>query len=155
MSIRALSWVFEHSEVAHRGDLLVLLVLADHAHDDGTGAYPSVMTIARKARLSERGAQYALRRLEKVGAIVSVGVNLQTKTVEYRLLLGGALTAPVQSEAQGGAVSNTEGCTPLHPNRHEPSVNRHTPPTPPRGERKTRASRRMRPGFSYDDAVSA
>ncbi len=47
MSVRVLSWVFDHSPVEHRGDLLVLLVLADHAHDDGTRAFPSVETIAR------------------------------------------------------------------------------------------------------------
>lgn len=47
MSVKVSSWVWEHSPVS-RGDLLVLVALADHAQDNGAGAYPSVATIAGK-----------------------------------------------------------------------------------------------------------
>ncbi len=115
MSVRVLSWVFDHSDVKHRDDLLVLLVLADHAHDDGTSAYPSVETIARKARLSRRGTFDALKRLTAQGALMREGKGPRG-TVCYRITmpntvqpLHGAAIAPVQSAAQEGAVTSTQG----------------------------------------------
>ena len=59
--------VWEYS-TARRGDLLVLQALADFAHDDGI-AWPSVETLARKARLSVRQTQYAIRRLVRSGEL--------------------------------------------------------------------------------------
>ncbi|QEC49662.1 hypothetical protein FSW04_20160 [Baekduia soli] len=89
MSVRVMSWVFDHSDVEHRGDLLVLLVLADHAHDDGTSAFPSVATIGKKARLTRRGAQLALRRLEASGAIAKdEATNTPRGTVSYSIRMG-------------------------------------------------------------------
>jgi hypothetical protein len=55
--------VWEHAPVAE-GELLVLLAIADHASDDGTNAWPSKATLAKKARLSERRVQAILRSLE-------------------------------------------------------------------------------------------
>lgn len=69
MSERVVSWVLNCSPVEHRGDLLVLLALAHYARDDGAGAHPSVALVAEHARLSRRGAQLALRRLEAANAI--------------------------------------------------------------------------------------
>jgi Helix-turn-helix domain len=43
---------------------LVLLAMADHARDDGTGCYPSIETLARKTSQSRRGVQKILRRLQ-------------------------------------------------------------------------------------------
>lgn len=55
--------VWEHSQ--HKGSaLLLLLAIADHAHDDGRGAYPSVAALARKIRMSERQVQRILQLLE-------------------------------------------------------------------------------------------
>lgn len=67
-----MSWVLRHSE-AQLGDRLVLLVLADHAREDGTGAWPSLETIAHQSRLSERQARRCLRNLEQSGEIVETG----------------------------------------------------------------------------------
>lgn len=52
-------------------DKMVLLVIADHASDDGTNSYPSVGTIARKSSMSARNVQRCLSRLEGQG-IVSI-----------------------------------------------------------------------------------
>lgn len=137
MSVRVTSWIWEHSPVEHRGDLLVLLVLADHAQDDGAGAYPSVGTIARKARLSERGARLALRNLEAGEAIQRIGRG-PTGTFVYRVSMGGqplppAATAPGSGLPEGGH-SATENLPLTAP---EPSltVKEPTPPTPPTGGR--------------------
>jgi hypothetical protein len=80
MSVHVIAWVLHHSK-ARLGDRLVLLVLADKANDDGTGAWPSVRTIAREARMSVRAVQYSLRRLERAGAIVETGTSGHGTTV--------------------------------------------------------------------------
>ncbi len=68
MSAHVVAWVLDHSP-ATLGSRLVLIVLAEHAGPDGRNAYPSVNTIARRARLSRRSVQYALRELENLGCI--------------------------------------------------------------------------------------
>jgi hypothetical protein len=116
VSVRVMSWVLEHSPVTHRGDLLVQIVLADHAHDDGTSAYPSVDTLAKRARLSRRGVFDALARLKDADMIVADGHGPRG-VVAYRLVMSdppvqplhGATAAPVQSAAPGGAVTSAEG----------------------------------------------
>ena len=105
-----MSWVLRHSEVAGT-DRLVLLVLADHAKEDGTAAWPSVATIAREARAGERTVQYSLRRLEEAGAIRRAGLHRMEGqrhgTYVYDVLMG-ADSAPldnprVQAETPKGA----------------------------------------------------
>lgn len=112
MSVRVMSWVFDHSTVRHRGDLLVLLVLADHAHEDGTSAFPSVDTIAAKARLTRRGAQLALRRLEAECAIAREEHRGPKGTTSYRVLMTGEVTS--QRSHFTGEVSDTGGRTESH-----------------------------------------
>lgn len=92
MSVHVSSWVLRHSE-AKLGARLVLLVIADHASDDGTRSWCSVDTIGREARLSRRATQDALRRLEADGAIVETGKG-PNGTHEYRVIMGGADSAP-------------------------------------------------------------
>lgn len=63
MSVRVMSQIWEHAPV-ESGELLVLLAIADHCDDQGRNAWPSVETLARKARLSTRRVQQILRSLE-------------------------------------------------------------------------------------------
>lgn len=125
MSVHAISWVLRHSDESVPGRRLVLLVLADKADDDGTNAYPSVATIARETRMSERGVQYALRALEADGRIKKLGTHPTYGTTEYRVLMGGGATiAPVQRQQgcnlrQGGVQSATEPGAQIAP---EPSL---------------------------------
>lgn len=67
--------MLRHSPVDTAGHRLVLIALADKANDDGTGAYPSVATLARETRQSERNVQYALRALEQGGHIAAAGTS--------------------------------------------------------------------------------
>lgn len=92
MSVHVSSWVLQHSE-AKLGARLVLLVIADHASDDGTRSWCSVDTLGREARLSRRATQDALRRLEADGAIIETGTGPKG-THEYRVVMGGADSAP-------------------------------------------------------------
>lgn len=67
MSVKAISWVFEHSR--SRGiDRLVLLALADAANDQGT-AWPSLTTIARKAGIDRRTVSRTIARLVELGEL--------------------------------------------------------------------------------------
>jgi hypothetical protein len=103
MSVHVMDWVLRHSE-EKLGRRLVLLVLADHANTDGTGAWPSVDTIAREARLSRRQTQTCLRELVKSGAIAEAGTSAQGTRI-YDVLMGGADSAP---RAESGAGEGAE-----------------------------------------------
>jgi hypothetical protein len=49
---------------------LVLLAMADHARDDGTGCYPSIRLLAQKTSQTRRGVQKIVARLESRGLLV-------------------------------------------------------------------------------------
>ena len=63
-----MSQVWEDARIQSQPELLVLLALADHARDDGV-CWPSIRTIAAKARVEERSAQRILRRLIEKGLV--------------------------------------------------------------------------------------
>lgn len=115
MSIRVVDWVLRESP-ATQGRRLVLIALADTADDDGGDTYPSVETVASKARLSVRATKYALKQLRESGAIVDCGPS-KYGTRTYRIVMEGADFAPpggaerdvegVQSTTPGGAKSDT------------------------------------------------
>jgi Helix-turn-helix domain len=87
LSIKVISQVFELAVTAT--EKIVLLALADHAHDDGTRAYPSVALLTRKTSLSRRGVQTVLRRLERKGLIMPTEhlAGGRKGTTEYRFTL--------------------------------------------------------------------
>jgi Helix-turn-helix domain len=102
MSVKAMVWVLEHSDET-LGRRLVLLALADKANDDGTGAWPSVETLARSARLSTRQVQRCLRDLERSGAIVREGTS-SYGTTQWGVNMSGR-------QSVGGDISDREGAT--------------------------------------------
>ena len=119
MSVHVLSWVLRESE-AKLGDRLVLLVLADHAKEDGTSAWPSVDTISVQSRLTRRQVQRCLRNLEEAGRIKQTGKS-RAGTSIYTVLgyphRGDNMTPP-------GGTSTTSGgdrITP-DPSLEQPSV---------------------------------
>lgn len=68
MSVQSISRVWAHS--MHKGSALVLmLAIADFAHDDGSGAFPSLVTLAKKTRLTRRHTQRLLREVERSGEV--------------------------------------------------------------------------------------
>jgi len=69
MSVQAMSWVIEKS--GQKGsNLLVLLMIANHANTAGVNAYPAVTTLAAESRLTERGVRYILAKLERSSEVV-------------------------------------------------------------------------------------
>jgi hypothetical protein len=80
-----MSWVLRNSD-ARLGDRLVLLVLADHAKEDGSSAWPSVLTIAVEARMSTKQVQRCLANLKRDGRIVATGRS-RSGTHIYRITM--------------------------------------------------------------------
>jgi hypothetical protein len=69
VSVQAWSWVIEKS--SQKGsNLLVLLMIANHADTTGRNAYPAVTTLAGESRLSERGVRYIIAKLESSSELV-------------------------------------------------------------------------------------
>ena len=73
----------------------VLAALADHADQRKLTCWPSVETLGRETRVSERGVRYALRSLEAIGAIFTERSRGRTSSV-YRLAIPAnhAISAP-------------------------------------------------------------
>lgn len=125
MSIVALSWVLRNSE-ATLGNRLTLIALAEFAHDDGSEARPSIQTLMERTRLSQRSVQYALRSLEKEGAIEKIGVSSRGCNV-YRVVMDqGADSAP-----PGGAIHDNGGVQPTAPDPSLEPLQASTPPVVP------------------------
>ena len=112
LSVQAISWVLTHSK-SKLGARLVLLSIANHARDDGTGAWPSIATLTKESLMSEREVRYCLRSLERCGELQTqircgpYGTNM------YSLpQMVGAKSAPCRDE--GGAICNTNRGNLLH-----------------------------------------
>jgi len=84
MSIRATKWALDHSAAESPLEVAILVALADFADDDGASVFPSVETLARRARCSRRSAERALRALRDRGVIKPVGTS-KLRTRLYRL----------------------------------------------------------------------
>ena len=70
MSFQASSWALRDAPVG--GDMtarMLLMVLAEFANPDGRGAYPSVETMSKLMRKSERTVRANLAKLEDMGVI--------------------------------------------------------------------------------------
>lgn len=78
MSIKCMNYVWEQSQTKG-ADRLMLLAIADSCNDDGEWA-PGVARLAEKCGVTDRAAQYTLRRLEDQGELaVLAGEGFPTK----------------------------------------------------------------------------
>lgn len=85
MSIRIMTQVWE-SGPEDRGELLVLLALADFANDKGE-CWPSVASIAQKARMTPRSVQRICHELVAQGRL-TIGPNAARKGCNlYKIIL--------------------------------------------------------------------
>jgi hypothetical protein len=71
VSLQALLWALNDAPCEDHAAVLVLLALADNAAEDGSGAGPSIATMAQRARCSTRTVQRHLRTLEDAGLIAN------------------------------------------------------------------------------------
>jgi hypothetical protein len=136
VSVKVTTWVWEHSR--SRGPArLVLLAIADNAHDDGAQAWPSITTLIRKTGHVERTVQEALKALQELGEL-EIDYNGGPRRCNlYRVVMGTpAGDAPPQEMHPAGDAGVQEvhpypagdaGVTPqeMHPEPSiEPSRNR-------------------------------
>lgn len=98
----------------------MLIALADYAHDDGTKAFPAIDTLAAHSRLSRRGVQAALRKLEQDGHIIRTG-QTKTGTHVYSIVGMGGEGTTSQETARGEADALITSRTSPNPFK-EPSV---------------------------------
>jgi Helix-turn-helix domain len=103
-----MSQVWEDARIQSQPELLLLLALADHARDDGV-CWPSIRTIAAKARVEERSAQRIIRRLIEKGLveIVTKGGCIDGHNVPNRYKVKGGDPALPHGPTEGhqGATS--------------------------------------------------
>lgn len=100
MSVKLMGQVWE-LDLGHR-EQSVLLVMADHAHDDGTKCFPSVGRIAWKTGYSRRPVQEALASLRAAGLLVQVAEGGgRGRATEYTICLeAGRPKAPYTNSAE-------------------------------------------------------
>jgi len=105
LSIKIMSAVWE-SGPPDKAEILVLLAIADYCNDDGE-CWPAVSSIARKARMTERGVQKISARLCEIGWL----------EIDYRM---------------GRKGCNLYRITPnpIHPERGSPRTPEHETPNP-------------------------
>ncbi|MET7399151.1 helix-turn-helix domain-containing protein [Dactylosporangium sp. NPDC005572] len=145
MSVLASSWVWRHAQAGGTA-LIVLLAIADHADDDGVG-FPSIPTLAAKARLDERTIQRIIRRLVGAGQLrILDGTAGGRRSNTYQLVMDrteAISTPPADCHpgdsppvAESGHPSPGEIATPApaescRPNIIQPSSNRRGAALPP------------------------
>lgn len=90
MSIRVMTDVWAYADCSG-GELLVLLALADFSDDNGRNIYPSMPTLAQKARLSVKQARRVVQNLVKLNLVEIVEVGGwdrgRNRSNSYRIIL--------------------------------------------------------------------
>lgn len=128
MSVRLMGAVFDLDVPGP--EKLVLLAMADHARDDGTGCYPSMDTLARKTSQSRRGVQKIMRRLEQKGLIKPSKLSRGRVTTEYEITITnrepGSLLPISQPRTAGHPTANGSAFN-REPGSPEPKQNRKEP----------------------------
>jgi len=183
MSVRVWNLVWESSR--HGGtELLMMLAIADHADARGV-AWPSVPTLAKRCRMSDRNANHLLAKLAVSGELEIQRNAGPRGTNLYRVTLAAGKgvkptsppepaqplkpTSPPHPEvhftpeahvtlkpvAAGGEAGSSK---PLKPTSPEPSLNRQEPSEekpPTRVKAKTQKQRQEMPLRDWLDAVQA
>lgn len=114
---------------------LVAVRLGDHAHPDGTNAYPSIARLREDTGLSERAIQGAIQRLVQKGAIRRDGCHGQWRTNRYVVVLDPAGDAPPHDVHPAGDAPPQQ----VHPHPAPPA------PTPPHDVHPTPAAGAPKP----------
>lgn len=128
MSITVMSQVWEHSQQSG-SSLLLLLAIADYSNEDGE-AWPSVPTLAKKCRVSERRIQQMLRTLQDAGELIITDDRRYGKMSNtFRIVISATVkpTSPMKSNGEAHFTVNGEAhFTPtVKPTSPNPSFNHH------------------------------
>jgi hypothetical protein len=131
MSIKLMTKVWEHGP-EDRTETIVLLALADRANDDGSSCFPSIADVAQRSRLSRRGTQKVIRRLEDKGFLTVDENSGPGGTNNYQLhpaqLEGRTECTGGEPDSPGGEPDDEKGRTRFARNHQEPPDNREGAP---------------------------
>jgi hypothetical protein len=159
MSIKVMSWVWDHSR-SKKIPRLVLLAIADCANDEGRDAYPSMAKLVQKTGVTERAVQTAILELSKLGELVVNRNGGPSGCNRYRVIMSAPPKAPTPAESAPpqnlhpaeSAVSQTEEA----PQVSTPNPAESAPPrrkcTPPQNLRHPPAE--SAPGTVLEPSVS-
>lgn len=107
-----MTWALKDAPVPDPLSHLVLIGIADHTADDGSGAWPSVQKLAEYARCSTRTVHSRLRVLEDLGLIVRGDQQLvkhlppNRRPVVYDVTFGVQEMHPSRGEGDAGVNSD-------------------------------------------------
>jgi hypothetical protein len=116
LSYQAVEWVQKHAGTRSAVEQAITMVIASHAHKDGTGARLSLETIAREARVNRRTAQRTLKHLTN-GAQVLTSARSGRSVYHFTILgmqvglfddlMGGRESRKGRHSAAPGAAEST------------------------------------------------
>jgi hypothetical protein len=100
MSIFVQNWVRQLRVPITTNEYVVLMELANYAHDDGRHAFPSMATIARNGRMSRPTVARVLDRLEHVHHLIAKEQSGKAKGTSnrYRILINEQPRMPAELE---------------------------------------------------------
>ena len=169
VSIRYVATVLDSLPTLGATDTLILVALADYASDETRECFPSLNTIARRARCNRRTVQRRLRALEELGLIeVAIGGHQYGRNTasRYRLKFdyNGAIVADVEPlstravvcrggggpDANKGGPDDIQGRSPDRPIHYK---NRHISKERLKNARKTEEP--QIPPVSHEEAKAA
>lgn len=85
MSWQATAWAKATRDHRSHGEKLILFILADYAHPETWIAWPSILTLANDAEMSDRNVKRCLHSLEERQFIIRLQRGNQWRTSEYLL----------------------------------------------------------------------
>jgi hypothetical protein len=146
MSVRVMTWVWDHSPVGGT-ERLVLLAIADCAADDGTNAWPALSTLARKTLLDERTVRRIIRRLEDGGHLAVAVAAGPNGTNRYAVIMSGGTpgqSAPRSECPPGNSTRPPDTATPPPPGHSRaPRTSLNVPLTSKRASARANSSGRQ------------
>lgn len=130
MSIQAANWVISHSQ-AKGGEYTVLLMIALHANSVGTGAWPSLETLANEARLSRRQVIRCIKNLVELGELkVQVGHGPYGTNLYSLTKLAGDTMSPPANVTRDMGVTTLVTSAPVSSDTGVTQTNNVTVPEP-------------------------
>lgn len=133
MSVKLMEQVFRDARIDGGSELNVMLALADEVRD-GLTCWPSMETIARKSRMTGRGARNVIRKLETKGLLRRMPGGGRANCNRYVLLLNAEQVSEntetnpepqsrndIPSKGRNPEICDHKPGTAVPPNRNEPS----------------------------------
>lgn len=129
MSVKVMTWVWDHSRAAGN-DRLVLLAIADHCGDDGYDAFPKLATLAKKTGLADRTVRRCIDRLIDLGELVveeraggSAKVEARHRPHLYQVVMRPVTVSATTGQDDRSATGHGDRSI-REPSEGQPSLNR-------------------------------